>query len=709
MIHIYLPTNTNFDFNGDMTLFPTKCEINTSTWQMMLEHPIDGEGRWKYILEEGVIKAPSFNGDQLFRISKIFKSDSGIEVIAYPIFYDAKHEVFLESVHPTNKTGQEALDIMMEGTKFFGESDITILNTSYYERRNLLESLLGTDSNSFLNRWGGEVMFDNFKIIIKQRLGSDYGLSIKYGKNVQYDGFTETIDMDEVVTRIYPKAYNGRTLSSKYVDSTLIGAYPKVRLKEIEFSNIKLQSDATGSENDCIICADQEELDNVLIQKCNELYEQGLDKPKVSIKVDLVLLENTIAYEKYKNIESVHLGDTVYCNHDRLGIITTARVVNLVYDCLAKKVIKAEIGNHIQDYIEKTSNVIDSVNQVINVNNKTLLGEKIQGVIDLSNTSLRAQKDIAKKQEVRAILFEDLDPTSPTFGAMCLGTQGLEISKQRNETNTDWIWGTAINFESVQADAIIAGVLSGQCFSLNLDNGSVLIGNRDSNGEISNPALSYDPNNGLRIETTGTGKEEIVKSSSEPDDTTKMWLDTSVDPNILKYYNGNDWVMANDQSQQIQSSIDEAKLSITTEYSSAIKTVKDEIYLRVGSVETIVSEDGKKITDLETKLSVTDQLVQITKSTTETLQSAINGKVSQEELEEYVRFDGAKVEIGKSDSLFKTVITNEELAFYQGDYKVAWISNNELHVTNAIITTAIGVGKFIFKDEGDSGFSLMMI
>lgn len=168
------------------------------------------------------------------------------------------------------------------------------------------------------------------------------------------------------------------------------------------------------------------------------------------------------------------------------------------------------------------------------------------------------------------------------------------------------------------------------------------------------------------------------------------------------------WEAANETADELNKKIDKTKLSVTAEYSSAIKTVKDEIDLRVGTVETIVSEDGKKITDLETKLSVTDQLVQITKSTTETLQSAIDGKVSQEELEEYVRFDGAKVEIGKSDSLFKTVITNEELAFYQGDYKVAWISNNELHVTNAIITTAIGVGKFIFKDEGDSGFSLMI-
>ena len=68
MIQIYNKTNLNFDNNGDMTLFPIQCEIDTSTWQLILEHPFDEENRWKYIVEEAVIKAPSFNGDQLFRI-----------------------------------------------------------------------------------------------------------------------------------------------------------------------------------------------------------------------------------------------------------------------------------------------------------------------------------------------------------------------------------------------------------------------------------------------------------------------------------------------------------------------------------------------------------------------------------------------------------------------------------------------------------------
>lgn len=81
-------------------------------------------------------------------------------------------------------------------------------------------------------------------------------------------------------------------------------------------------------------------------------------------------------------------------------------------------------------------------------------------MINLLTTSLKAQKDIAKKQDVRAILFEDIDKDSPTFGALCIGTQGIQIAKKRNETDTDWKWGTAINFESIVADYIITGILS---------------------------------------------------------------------------------------------------------------------------------------------------------------------------------------------------------------------------------------------------------
>ena len=73
MIQIYSPTNTDYTHNGDQTLFPSAATLHAilnGLWTAELTHPIDADGRWKYIVEEAVVKMPSFNGDQLFRIKK---------------------------------------------------------------------------------------------------------------------------------------------------------------------------------------------------------------------------------------------------------------------------------------------------------------------------------------------------------------------------------------------------------------------------------------------------------------------------------------------------------------------------------------------------------------------------------------------------------------------------------------------------------------
>ena len=62
MIQIYKPGNRNFDKNGDMTLFPTSFMSNDielgKCWSETLKHPIDEEGRWKYIVNGAIVKAP---------------------------------------------------------------------------------------------------------------------------------------------------------------------------------------------------------------------------------------------------------------------------------------------------------------------------------------------------------------------------------------------------------------------------------------------------------------------------------------------------------------------------------------------------------------------------------------------------------------------------------------------------------------------------
>ena len=468
MIQIYSPGNTDYDKNGDMPIFPTKAEISATlngTWQLNLEHPIDKTGRWKYIQEDAVVKLPSFNEEQLFRIREKKKASSGITATAEPIFMDAMYDCFLTDIRPTAKNGQEALDIMTApNAKYSGKSDITKRTTAYYEYKNLIEAINGDDDNSFINRWGGEILFNNFEVTINERVGGDYGVTLQYGKNIQKNGIAESVDMTGIVTRIYPKAYNGYKLSgSGYVDSPLLNSYPIVKVATISFEDVKMAEDAQegDEENGVTICNSQAELDTALRNKCSEQFSAGIDKPSVNITADMVLLQNTRQYKNYAVLEQVSLGDTIHCRHTKLGITTDARVISLKYDSIKRKVTYAELGDFTYNYFNNVSSSVDRIEQVIRPDG-TVMADKIAGFINGAMASLRAQYDVAKKQDVMAILFENLDKSSALYGAMALGTQGLMISKTRTADGREWDWTTAMTAAGLIANVIIAGIIADQ-------------------------------------------------------------------------------------------------------------------------------------------------------------------------------------------------------------------------------------------------------
>lgn len=476
MIHIYPPSFTDFSING-VVLMPSSCmlsmEIN-GVWTIQLENSLDV--RFQNIVENAIISVPTPYGQARFRITGIDKSNTGISATAVPVFLDASNDTFIYDQRPTNRTGQQALDILTANTKYNGHSDITTPNTAYYQMKNLIECISSDDDNSFLNRWGGEIRYHNYDIYINKRLGADNGARVEFGFNLS--SVNESIDMTNVVTSIVPVSYNGYTLpDGETVDSSNINKYPTKYIRKIEFNDIKLKEDAqeNDEENGVIVCESLEELYSELRKAAAQKFQEGIDLPSITYQVDMVDLSRTQEYEKFKDLVKVNLGDTVYVKHRRLNIETKARIIALEYDCITEKINHLTIGDYVQNYFDKTSDITSSVDKVIDKNNDTLMADKIAGVINLLNTSLRAQKDIAQKQDVRAILFEDLDTNSPTFGALCIGTQGIQISKKRNPENTDWVWGTAINFESIVANYIIAGILSDKLGnnSWNLDTGEL--------------------------------------------------------------------------------------------------------------------------------------------------------------------------------------------------------------------------------------------
>lgn len=466
MVQVYNPGNTEYDKNGDMTLLPTKAEVRAKlngVWKLEIVHPIDEQERWKYLQEEAVIKLHSFNGEQLFKIRTKKKVQNGITATAEPIFMDAMYDCFLTDVRPTAKDGQEALDIMTApNSKYKGKSDIKTRTTAYYEYKNLIEAINGNDDNSFINRWGGEILFNNFEIIINEKIGGDYGVTLQYGKNIPENGISEEVNTSGVVTRIYPKSYNGHKLSGNgYVDSANINSYPTVKVATITFDTVKMAEDAQegDKEKGIIVCQNQEELDKALKEKCKEQYTAGIDKPSVQITADMVLLQNTEQYKGYEILEKVSLGDTVHCRHTKLNIITDARVISLKYDGVRGKVTYVELGDFAYNYFDNVTSSVERIDKVIRPNG-TLIADKIAGFIDGAMASLRTQYNIAEKQDVMAILFENLDKRSALYGAMGLGTQGLMISKSRTADDREWDWTTAMTANGMIGNIIVAGIIS---------------------------------------------------------------------------------------------------------------------------------------------------------------------------------------------------------------------------------------------------------
>lgn len=505
MIQIYSPENKDYEHNGDMTLMPEEAEIHVilnGEWTATIEHPIDDEGRWKYITDNAVVKMPSFNGEQLFRIQNKEKSDSGVSAELTPIFLDAKEDCFLVDVRPTEKNGQQALDIMTESNKMYSaKSDITKVSTAYYQTKNLIEAINGNDDNSFIKRWGGEIVYNNYEVIIDKRVGSDKGVRVAYGKNIVKDGFSETIDMTDVVTRIVPKSYNGYMIEGNepWVDSPINDKYPTAHYGVITFDDVKMRADATedDEEKGTIVCDTQEELEKALREKCMEQFNADVDKPSITIEANMELLQNTEMYDDVKELETVSLGDTVHCSHSKLGIVSDARVIELTWDAVRNKLTSVTLGEFQYNFLNNVSSVMNRVEQAIREDG-SVVGQRIQGIINGIQAQFRAQSSIAKKQDVRAILFEDLDPSSPTFGAMCLGTLGFEIAGERTADGSDWKWSTFGTGKGFFADCIVAGTMLAD----RIHGGTLRLGGKDNGNGV---ARVLDSNGNVIVEIQNQG------------------------------------------------------------------------------------------------------------------------------------------------------------------------------------------------------------
>lgn len=338
---LYEEGTTNFTRNGlgyinDVLSAKVVDELN-GEYSLTFEYPTLGVMSDE-LLEGRIVKCNVSDGtQQCFIIKNIVKTYDKMTITCSHLFYLLLDDL-AEDIYPQNLSPKPFLDWILTRANyqlpFQTTSDVSIQRTGRYVRRNLVDVILGEEKNSMVNLFGIEIKRNNFNIALNSRIGADRGEKLIYGKNIT--GINITTDANSVYTRIMPVGFDGLLLPEKYIDADNIDDYPYPKIGIFEFSDIRYDPDDETAYHD--INDAYEALRNAV----EELYDNGVNLPKVNIKIDWLELSKTEEYKQYSTLERVELGDTIHA--EIFGLNYTTRVIKTTYNPLNDRVEQFEIG-----------------------------------------------------------------------------------------------------------------------------------------------------------------------------------------------------------------------------------------------------------------------------------------------------------------------------------------------------------------------------
>lgn len=417
---LYSSDSEEFESNGTGMLVDTiSClvtEERNGVYELELTYPISGIHS-ESLVPEGIIKATAHRGDggQLFDIYKIEKDIEG------NISISARHISGRLSMIPCSpfaaSTVTEAFTklarAMVYDEDFTFHTDKTTSAVFELLKPNSTKSVLGGDSGSFLDVYGGEFEFDNFDVYLHSSRGQDSGVVLRYGKNIS--AINQEVDFDNVYTGIYPYFADNENyveIDGKVKFINNYQNYPRKRIAVVDLSSyFQGQSDGEGGTEN--IVPTEEELEDAA-----DLYmeENEFGKPIVNVNVSFEPMTSFAEYEGLAELEEVQLCDTVSVYFPTLDISVKSKVIKTVYNTLLDRYDSVEIG-------EVKSNFTDSVYQMSRSNQnetrvtKTYL-ETAQSeatkVLLGANGGYKVEKTNSDGQIIETLYMDSLDESTAT-------------------------------------------------------------------------------------------------------------------------------------------------------------------------------------------------------------------------------------------------------------------------------------------------------
>ena len=318
-----------------------------------------------------------------------------------------------------------------------------------------------------LERWGGHLVRDGFNIQIRQTIGQDNGIEIRYRKNLKE--ITATYDWSNVCTKLLPVGKDGYTLDSLYVYANI--QYDIPYTKTVSFSQDINREDYADDEH----------------------YNAALrdDLTAQATKYLEVSQYPAVNYTLNANLEKVtDIGDVIKVIDERLELEFMTTVLAYNYDCVLGKYTTIEFGTLSASLSNLLNGVSSEINkqvtiseQSINVTLQNALSEQEQRIFNFLGSSYVIYSG-------DQILVLDALPKESATNVIRINAGGIAFSNTgiNGHFTTAWtIDGTfnaqAINVINFTADLIKGGTLK---LGSNLNESGKIEVYDDSNNLIAN-------------------------------------------------------------------------------------------------------------------------------------------------------------------------------------------------------------------------------
>lgn len=305
-------------------------EIN-GIYELQMRYPVTGQHFDE--IESGrfiMAKPDDLTPAQPFRVYRITKPLNGVvTVYARHICYDMQGIVAEPfTAGSLTEAFQTLPTVLTPANSFSFQTTRSVASGITLAEPRPLWKLLGGQAGSFLDVYGGEWDFDGYNVKLMTRLGTDRGVTIRYGKNMT--DLEQDATIEAAYSGVYPYWYDEEsntlvTLPEKFV--AVSGAVVSDRV---------MMLDCSGDFDDAPTEAQLRARANAYITA------NSVGNAKTSWKISFV---SSNGYEDdLRLLEQVQLGDTLSVYYERLNVNATARAVKTEYDVLAEHYKAVTLG-----------------------------------------------------------------------------------------------------------------------------------------------------------------------------------------------------------------------------------------------------------------------------------------------------------------------------------------------------------------------------